>query len=48
MDLLELRKQYSSGKRFKYLYFWGHTQKQLSSIITKWNVYTFSYNKIKG
>lgn len=35
MDLLELRKQYRSGKRFKYLYFWGHTQKQPSSIITK-------------
>jgi len=34
MDLLELREQYRSGKRYKYIYFWG-TQKQPSSIITK-------------
>lgn len=35
MDLQELRRQYSRGKRLKYLYFWGHTQKQPSSMITK-------------
>ena len=35
IDLQELRRQYSRGKRFKYLYFWGHAQKQSSSMITK-------------
>ncbi len=34
MDLLELREQYRSGKRYKYIYFWGHVEKQ-PSIITK-------------
>ena len=34
MDLLKLREQYRSGKRYKYIYFWGHVEKQ-PSIITK-------------
>lgn len=34
MDIKELCKRYQTGERFKYLFFWGHTEKQ-PSVITK-------------
>lgn len=35
MDIKELCQRYRTGERFKYIFFWGHKQKQASSEITK-------------
>lgn len=35
MDIQKLCQRYSNGERFKYVYFWGHTQKEPATIITK-------------
>lgn len=35
MDITELCKKYRAGKRFKYLYFWGHKQNLPTPEITK-------------
>ncbi|MCO6536740.1 MAG: NADAR family protein [Gilliamella sp.] len=35
VDIDELCQRYKTGERFKYVYFWGHNQREPSSIITK-------------